>query len=367
MRLARPSDPCYALVMTIDSHNDTIVAHIRRGYLGLFDETGGDPFDLQRASYRLLAGEEPVGTIGLVDGPEPPRGDAAAIQINVPKMLGGGIDLAFFAIDVSLALGNHLAYAADGFGWFLDQLDRHPDRATIVRSVADIARARDAGRPAALLAVEHADAAEGSLHVLRSLFEIGVRSIGLTHNRSSLAADGCGEARDGVGLTRFGVQLVREMNRLGMLVDLAHVSRSAFFHAIEVSQKPVIFSHGNARALCDHRRNLDDEQLAALAACGGVIGVSFVPFFIDADNPTFERLLDHVDHIRDVAGIDTVGIGSDFDGGGTLLHDAGDFPRIEAGLRERGYTNEEIRKVMGENTLRVLGEVLPEERGTRGA
>ncbi|MFW6293217.1 MAG: dipeptidase [Spirochaetota bacterium] len=353
--------------MVIDSHNDTIVAHIRRGYLSPFDEAGGDPFDPQRARYRLLSGEEPVGTIGLVDGPESPRGEAATIQINVPKMLRAGIDLAFFAIDVTLALGNHLAYAADGFGWFFDELDRHPGQATVVRSVADIVRASDAGRPAALLAVEHADGAEGSLHVLRSLFEIGVRSIGLTHNRSSRAADGCGEAREGVGLTRFGEELVAEMNRLGMLVDLAHASRSAFFHAIEVSQKPVIFSHGNARALCDHRRNLDDEQLVALAGCGGVIGVSFVPFFIDADNPTFERLLDHVDHIRDVAGIDTVGIGSDFDGGGSLLRDAGEFRRIEAGLRERGYTDEEIRKVMGENTLRVLREVLPEEHGAHHA
>jgi membrane dipeptidase len=347
--------------MIIDSHNDAIVAHIRRGYLSPFEDPDAKPtgFDARKAAWRLLSGEEHTGTVGLSRGAESPRGDAATIQINIPKMRDGRIDLAFFAIDVTLALNNHLAYAADGFGWFLDELDRHPGETVVVRTAADVRRAKKAGAPATLFAVEHADAVGGSLHILRSLFEMGVRSIGLTHNRSSLAADGCGEARDGVGLTRFGVSLVREMNRIGMLVDLAHASRSAFFHAVEISDKPVIFSHGNARALCDHPRNLDDEQLRALAACGGVIGVSFVPFFIDAEHPTFDRLLDHIDYVRDVAGIDAVGIGSDFDGGGSLLRDAGEFPRIEAGLRERGYDETEIAKVLGGNTLRVLDAALP--------
>lgn len=345
--------------MVIDSHNDAIVAHIRRGYLSPFEEE--PQFNARRAAYRLHSGAEHVGTIGLLRGIESPRDQTATIQMNIPKMRQSGIDLGFFAIDVTLALHNHLAYAADGFGWFLDELDRHPGQAAIVQSVAELEQAGD--RPLVLLAVEHADGVQGSLHILRSLFEIGVRSIGLTHNRSSHAGDGCGESRDGVGLTPFGESLVREMNRLGVVVDLAHASRSAFFHAIEVSEKPVLFSHGNARRLCDHRRNLDDEQLEALADAGGVIGVCFVPDFIDAEHPTFERLLDHIDHIRDVAGIDTVGIGSDFDGGGTLLRDGLEFPRLAAGLRERGYTETEIAKVLGGNTLRVLKEVLPKGDG----
>jgi len=346
--------------LVIDSHNDTIVAHIRRGYMSLFEDSGSDgaAFDERNAAYRLMSGVEPVGTIGLTRGPETPRGDAAVIQIDVPKMERFGIDVGFFAIDVTLALPNHLAYAADGFGWLLEEIDRQPGRTIVAKSAGDIRKAKAEGKTALLLAVEHADGVEGSLHILRSLYEIGVRSIGLTHNRSSLAADGCGEARDGVGLTKFGVQLVREMNRLGIVVDLAHASPSAFYHVLEVSERPVIFSHGNARALCDHQRNLDDRQLEALAAAGGVIGVSFVPDFIDAHAPSFERLLDHIDHIRSVAGVDVIGIGSDFDGGGTLLRDAGAFPAITAGLLDRGYSEEEVRKILGENTMRLLDAVL---------
>lgn len=344
----------HADALVIDSHNDTVVAHIRRGYLSLFEDATAESFDPTAAGRRLMSGAEPVGTIGLMRGSESPRGAAATIQIDVPKMKRSGIDLAFFAIDVTPALKNHLAYAVDGFGWFLDELDRHPGEAVLVRGPEDIHRAKREGTPGALLAIEHADGVEGSLHILRSLYEIGVRAIGLTHNRSSRAADGCGEARDGVGLTKFGVDLVREMNRLGMLVDLAHISPSGFYDAIEVSDRPVIFSHGNAKALCDHRRNLDDRQLEALADNGGVIGMSFVPDFVHPSNPSFEHLLDHIDHVRRVAGIEVLGIGSDFDGGGTLVPDASAFPAITAGLLDRGYGEEDIRKILGGNTMRVL-------------
>ena len=329
--------------LVIDSHNDTIVAHIRRGNYSFFDEKA-DSHDASR----------PNGTIGLTRGPEQPRPGAAPIQINFPKMRQGGIDAGFFSIDVHLALRNHLIYALDGFGYFADELDRHRDEVAIVKRAEDIRRAKRDGKLAALLAIEHADCVEGSLYVLRMLYEIGVRSIGLTHNRSSLAADGCGEAREGVGLTRFGVELIKKMNRLGILVDLAHVSPGAFYHALEVSTKPVLFSHGNAKTLCDHPRNLDDRQLKALAEKGGVIGMSYVPFFIDAENPTVGRLLDHIEHICDVAGAETVGLGSDFDGGGTLLRDATETSRLTEGFLKRGFTEAQVRMILGENTLRVL-------------
>jgi len=339
---------CRALqerALVIDSHNDTIVAHIRRGNFGL--EEGPEGAAARRS-----------GTITFLRGDEEPRAGAAVIQINFPKMRTAGIDAAFFAIDVTLALKNRLAYALDGFGYLLNDLEQSRAEACIVRRAEDIRSAKAAGKLGLVLAIEHADCTERSLNILRVLYELGVRSIGLTHNVSSWAADGCLEAREGVGLTPFGKQLILEMNRLGMLVDLAHVSPSAFFSALEVSRKPVIFSHGNARRLCDHPRNLTDEQLKALAAARGVIGMSYVPYFVDAHNPTLERLLDHIDHVVSVAGIDVVGLGSDFDGGGTLLADATEVPRITEGLAKRGYREGDLRKILGENTFRLLGETL---------
>lgn len=331
--------------LVIDSHNDTIVAHIRRGNYGL--EEGPAGAEARRS-----------GTIAFLRGDEEPRAGAATIQINFPKMRAAGIDAAFFAIDVTLALKNRLAYALDGFGYLLNDLEQSRADACIIRRAEDIRAAKAAGKLGVILAIEHADCTERSLNILRVLYELGVRSIGLTHNVSSWAADGCLEARDGVGLTPFGKQLILEMNRLGMLVDLAHVSPSAFFSALELSRKPVIFSHGNARQLCEHPRNLTDEQLKALAAARGVIGMSYVPYFVDAQHPTLDRLLDHIDHVVSVAGIEVVGLGSDFDGGGTLLVDAPEVLGITEGLIRRGYREGDIRKILGENTFRVLQETL---------
>ena len=330
--------------LVIDSHNDTIVNHICRGNHSVV--RGG------------ANAEEPSGTIARQYAHSFPVPLTGPVQINLSKMRQGGIDTGFFAVDVTAAFKNHLNFALDGIGYLLYDIARHGAEVSICRNSADILEARRTGKPGIILAIEHADCVEGSLNVLRSLFELGVRSIGLTHNVSSQAADGCMEAREGVGLSVFGIKLVREMNRLGMLVDLAHVSPGAFYSALEVSGKPVIFSHGNARALCDHPRNLDDAQLEALALKGGVIGMSFVPYFVNNGNPTLDRLLDHIDHVRSVAGVETVGLGSDFDGGGTLLADATHYPRITEGLVGRGYSEEEIRKILGGNTLRVLRETI---------
>jgi membrane dipeptidase len=335
--------PRQALV--IDSHNDTTVAHIRRGNLSL--ERGAEGSEARHS-----------GVIAFLRGPEDPRPGADHIQINLPKMRKAGIDAGFFAVDVTLALKTQLAYALDGIGYLLNDLEQSRAEAMIARRAGDILEAKAAGKVAMILAIEHADCTERSLHVLRVLYEVGVRSIGFTHNVSSCAADGCLESRDGVGLTHFGQDLIREMNRLGMLVDLAHISPSGFFHALEVTSKPVIFSHGNAKQLCAHPRNLADHQLKALAENRGVIGMSYVPMFVDETAPTLERLLDHIDHVASVAGVETVGLGSDFDGGGTLLKDATEVPRILEGLIKRGYGDGDIRKVLGENIFRVLQETI---------
>jgi membrane dipeptidase len=156
------------------------------------------------------------------------------------------------------------------------------------------------------------------------------------------------------------------MNELGMLGDVSHISERGFYDTLDVSRRPVIASHSCCAALCDHPRNLTDGQLRALAQNGGVVGITFVPGFVDpgwrpADwpaRPSLEQLLGHIDYAVEVAGINHVGIGSDFDGGGSILSDATEFPRITAGLVERGYPEAAIRKILGENHLRVFREAV---------
>lgn len=331
--------------LVIDSHNDAIVAHIRRGNLSFSG----------RAKPHLARLE---GTVSYLRGPLDAAALAMPLQVTFPKLREGGIDAAFFAVDVTRAWKNYLAYALDAFGFFCADLADQPDEIVVARSAADLIAAKDGGKLAALLVVENSDGLEGSLHILRALYEFGIRSITLTHNPSSWAAAGNGETRCGGGLTSFGVELVREMNRLGMLVDVSHIAERGFYDTLEVSAQPVIASHSCCAALCDHPRNLTDPQLRALAQQGGVVGITFVPCFIDPHHATCERLLDHVDHAVQVAGIEHVGLGSDFDGGGTLLADATEYPSLTTGLAARGYGPEDLRKILGGNHLRLLRQTL---------
>ncbi len=331
--------------LVIDSHNDAIVAHIRRGNVSLTDENA------QNATDR-------VGTIAYLRGPVPLEEEAIGIQLNIPKMRQGGINAAFFAVDVTRAWKNHLAYALDAFGWFEAEVTANANDICIARKASDIREAKASGKLAAILVIENSEAVERSLNILRSLHTLGVRSIGLTHNLNTWASTGNDEEDLGGGLTRFGMALVKEMNRLGMLVDVSHISERGFWDVLEISEHPVIASHSNCKTLCRHSRNLSNEQLKALAANGGVVGITFVPGFITADGwtkmPPLAQLLNHFAYAIDIAGIDHVGIGSDFDGGGDLLKDASEFIKITEGLSDRGYSDEDIRKVLGENHLRVF-------------
>lgn len=341
--------------LVIDSHNDSIVSHIRRGNLSF--GAGGN------AHLRHLS-----GTVQLLRGPLETEAYAWNGQVTFEKLRRGGIDAAFFAVDVTRAWKNHLAYALDALGYFDADLALHAEEIRVARTAGDILRAKAEERLSAVLVVENSDALEGSLNVLRVFYNLGVRSLTLTHNPSSWAACGNAEAESGGGLTRFGVQLVREMNRLGMLVDVSHIAPRGFDDVLDVSERPVIASHSCCRALCDHPRNLTDDQLRALAAAGGVVGITFVPSFIDPDwrdehwpeVPSLEKLLDHVQHAVEVAGIEHVGIGSDFDGGGTVLKDAQEHPRLTEGLLRRGFSDEEVRRILGENHLRLLRATLGE-------
>lgn len=334
--------------LVIDAHNDSIVAHIRRGNISLSDQN--------TKSHNQI-----MGTIAYLRGSVPPEEDVIGIQLNIPKMYKGGIDVAFFAVDVTRAWKNHLSYALDAFGWFDTEVTANESDICVVRNVADIHTVKAQGKLGAILVVENSEAVERSLNILHSLYNLGVRSIGLTHNPNTWASTGNDEGETGGGLTKFGIQLVKEMNKLGILVDVSHISERGFWDVLDVSHVPIIASHSNCKTLCNHSRNLTNEQLKAIAANGGVIGITFVPGFITEDgwqnSPPFAQLINHIEYAIDIAGIDNVGIGSDFDGGGDLLKDASEYPRITEGLSERGYSDEAIQKVLGGNILRVFEKV----------
>ncbi len=330
--------------LVIDSHNDAIVAYLlRKG------ESIAGPDAPARG--------EPESVVTFLRGSLMPGG--REMQVNLPKLRAGGVDVVYCAVDVTRAWGNHLLYAMDAFGWFLAEVDAHADQIAIATTAGEIEAIAASGRIAAVLTIENSEVLERSLWVLPVLQRLGVRSMTLTWSYRAHAADGAFENVTGGGLTHFGRDLVRSMNELGMIVDISHISDRGFWDVLEVTSAPVIGSHNACRALCEHPRNLTDDQIRAVAQNGGVIGVTYVPAFVDADpeKRTLERLLDHFDHIAQVGGTDCVGLGSDFDGGGDVLKDATVVPQITEGLLARGWREDDLRKMLGLNHLRVFRQV----------
>jgi membrane dipeptidase len=283
-------------------------------------------------------------------------------------------------------------------------LDTHKDEVELATTAAEIRRIVKAGKISAFLTIEGGHTIDDDLRVLRMYYQFGIRSMTLTHARNTNWADSASDAPTHNGLTDFGKEIVREMNRLGMIVDLSHVSDKTFYDALAVTTKPVIVSHSSMRAISNVRRNVTDDMLRRLAKNGGVVGINFGMGFInpkdaealrsatetEAEAPpltgkaldeyaaenaqklfgrqsqvvaTIDDLADHVDHAVRVAGIDHVGIGSDFDGiSGTVngLEDVSKMPALFAVLLKRGYTESDLKKILGENTLRVVREVTGE-------
>ncbi|MDZ4675802.1 MAG: dipeptidase [Gemmatimonadota bacterium] len=276
-------------------------------------------------------------------------------------------------------------------------IERYPDVLELALTAADVRRSFAAGKIGSLLGMEGGHALENSLGALRSYYDLGARYLTLTHNVTLDWADAAAGPATHGGLTDFGRDVVREMNRLGMLVDLSHTSPGTMSDALDVAQAPVIFSHSNARALAEHVRNVPDSILRRLPANGGVVMVTFVPGFLSqplidhnrtltttrqaaaarfgadtvsarravntwqADHPppraTLAQVADHIHYIRTVAGVDHVGIGGDFDGITEVvlgLEDVSTYPALFAELARRGWTEGELKKLAGENILRAL-------------
>ena len=319
---------------------------------------------------------------------------------DLPRIAAGGLGAQFWSVYVPATLQGDGAVSAT-----LEQVDlvhrmicRYSGVLELALTAADVDRIFAAGKVASLIGAEGGHSIASSMGVLRMLYRIGVRYLTLTHNANVPWADSATDEPKAGGLTAFGREVVREMQRLGMLVDLSHVSPATMRDALDTAEAPIIFSHSSARALCDHPRNVPDEILARLPANDGVCMVTFVPSFVApecrdwendlsaemerrgmepwdwalrtrmrqewvADHPrpvaTLAQVASHVEHVREVAGIDHVGIGSDFDGTDQVpegLPDVSCYPALIAELLGRGWSEEDCRRLAGGNILRVMRE-----------
>lgn len=305
--------------------------------------------------------------------------DNVLSRLHVPAWRAGGVNVVVTTLytEPEHKPDRALRRAMTLLGAGLNDIDETPD-VQLCRTRAEIDATVTAGRIAFVLAMEGGEPIQESVAALRVFCELGMRVLGLTWNQRNLLAEGVGEERANGGLTELGREVVAEANRLGILLDCSHLSVRSFWDLVDASTRPVIASHSNAKALCGHRRNLDDDQIRALVASGGIIGINGVADFItdDGNDASLARMLDHVDYMVNLAGIEHVALGPDFVdylrvGPDTrerhmdIVYPAGfesirSMPNVTAGLVERGYDEPAIRAILGGNILRLLGTVMGE-------
>ncbi len=298
------------------------------------------------------------------------------IHTDIERLKKGGVGAQFWSAYVSVPFLEE-GKSARRVLQMIDLIHRLTDRYDIFElalTAADIVRIHGEGRIASLIGIEGGHAIENDLGALRMYYKLGARYLGLTHNASLAWVEANVDEEGGKGLSPFGEEVIREMNRLGMLVDLSHVSSASMRDAISVSEAPVIFSHAAARERTAHPRNVPDDVLRKVRDNGGIVMVAFAPAFVNenAREATLSDVADHIEHVRDVAGIDHVGIGSDFDGLRRLpkgLDDVSTFKDLTVELLRRGWSDDNIRRLLGNNFLRVFREAeavakrLQHERG----
>jgi membrane dipeptidase len=344
---------------------------------------------------RERARQDGGGVRQVVFDLDAPAGD---LHTDLPRLAAGGVGAQFWSVYVPASLTPDAAVAA-----VLEQIDVarrmiacYPGSFGLALTADDVERVFASGRVASLLGAEGGHAIAGSLGVLRMLYALGVRYMTLTHNANVGWADSATDEPQAGGLTGFGRDVVREMQRIGMLVDLSHVSVSTMHHALDVAQAPVIFSHSSAKTLCDSPRNVPDDVLARLAGNGGVCMVTFVPGFVSQEcaswtaglkaeaarrgldprhldqlfsikaeweqshprpGSTLAQVADHIEHVREVAGVEHVGLGGDFDGTDEVtagLEDVSTYPALFAELLRRGWTEPDCAALAGGNLLRAM-------------
>ncbi len=294
------------------------------------------------------------------------------LHTDIGRLRAGGVKAQFWSVYVSAST----AQSGDALLQTMEQIDvvhrmirRYPETFELADTADDIQRIAKSGKIACMMGIEGGYSIQESLPVLRRLYGQGCRYMTLTHSKSLAWADSAtDEPRTTNGLSPFGEEVIHEMNRLGMLIDLSHVSDRTMKRTLEISKAPIIFSHSSARSINDHSRNVNDEVLRLTAVNGGVVMVNFYSGYVAPTSEiskdskalgTLSDVVDHIEHIVDVAGIDHVGIGSDFDGVPRLpvgLEDVSTYPRITQELLNRGHRRDAIHKILGGNILRVLRE-----------
>ncbi len=306
-------------------------------------------------------------------------GNSPKNQTDIPRLRQGGVGAVFFSVYVAATYvdGNHSANRALQMIDTVqhDIIDRYPNDFMRALTAEDIEKAHRRHKIAALMGIEGGHAIEDSPRLLRDYYRLGVRYMTLTHWNTNDWADSSGDIdKPGVqhhnGLTPLGKQIVLEMNRLGMMVDISHTADKTFYDALETSRAPIIASHSSSRAVTNGPRNMTDDMIKALAQKGGVIQINIYCRFVSqkaADAPegapisaTIADVVAHIDHVKQIAGIDSIGIGTDFDGISCApqgLEDVSKFPSLTRALLEKGYSPAEIKKIYGGNTLRVMRQV----------
>ncbi len=320
---------------------------------------------------------------------------------DLPRLRAGGVGAQFWSVFVPSTLpeGDAVLATLEQVDGVHRMVETYAADLALATTADEVEAANASGRIASLLGAEGGHSIGSSLAVLRQLHALGVRYLTLTHNDNTPWSDSATDVARAGGLTAFGREVVREMNRLGMMVDLSHVAASTMRDALATTEAPVIFSHSSARALCDVPRNVPDDVLASLPGNGGVVMVTFVPEFVSPEtarwreeavaaaelagvsgsdfvafldfstrwqrehpkpDASIAQVVAHVEHVRDVAGIDHVGLGGDYDGTDTFpvgLEDVSGYPRLVAALAERGWSDDELGRLVRGNTLRVMREV----------
>lgn len=280
------------------------------------------------------------------------------LSLNYPNMVKGNVDVQVFAIFVAELNTSKFIGALHSIDIFYQKI-LNSNTVQLATSHSDIEQILAQGKKVGILSLEGAEAIERDLAKLRTLYNLGVRAIGLTWNNANEVADGVREERGG-GLTRFGQEVMAEINRLGMITDVSHLSEKGFWEVLKLSNKPVIASHSNAMSICNHPRNLSDKQIKAIIDTNGMIGVTFVRSFVaKKERPDIDDLLLHIEHIATLGGIYNIGLGSDFDGATTIvgLEDAGKYTNLANALY-KNYANSQAEAILGTNWLNYFKRVL---------